>query len=252
MVVGSAYTTWADISQGDPAMWEFKHLLELTLTENKRVIAEAHGILDDCPDSDVFQIKKPSDIISDCDKRRNTLARYLKEQQPQQKRSITHTAYIISLFVQVFTLGAGVISISSLLYYRSQIKLNLYSTDKLIAVVFFLYILWIPIRVFALEEKANLYLNVEYLTELPITILVIICYIYSLRLTWLASKDFMTPIVQALAGGVLLVVAITHPYILSVIIGRTSNPATYPLITIVVFLVISPLIIGSEKSEIDD
>ena len=247
IAVGSIYTTWADVTQGDPAIWDFKAALEILLPNGQLLIKEAHFLLEECP-----PVKLGSEEIifaehlHRCNIKRKELVLHLNKIYSDEERSFTHFSYIVSLFLQTFTIGVSVVALGSLVVYKARFNLNLSTVDRLLAFVFFFYTLWIPFRFFALQEKANLYYEITYLTELPITIVVLICYVYSICLTWKDSGDFTIHIMQAVVGSILLTISIMYPEILLLLIGRESNPANYPIITIVLVLALMPWIIIAE------
>ncbi|MES2938013.1 MAG: toll/interleukin-1 receptor domain-containing protein [Pseudomonadota bacterium] len=251
VVVGmlSVYGTLADVSAGDPALWEFKDARSVQISSPKgtrNLIDEAKDVHRSCPYEGFSKVAKDPA----CEERRTALKEKAKELSSSgAERSLTHRAYVVSLFLQLVTLVMAVVCVGSFVVYRARIRGDLYSTDKTIAFTFFFYFLWVPLRIFALEQKSSIYGGFTPVSELPITLIIIGCYFYSIRLTWTVSRDYTIHFMQMVSALTLLYCAFNYPELLARIFGTASTPFTYPLVSIVLLLLLAPWLMFIESGK---
>ncbi|HEX6039851.1 toll/interleukin-1 receptor domain-containing protein [Longimicrobium sp.] len=276
--LGAAYVTYTDVAAGDPALWEYDDIQSLRLVrygtslqpdtavvglpgtprlagrpviDSVPVMLVARTVVRDCPNLTLAGKTAGGVTNPACDTQRQALSVAMKAWRDgtNKRWSATHWAYVLALFVHVFTLGLGVASIALLLRMRLQRLSNEPALYGLMAIVFFMYFLWLPFRIVSLYEKTNLFGEIKPLTELPITLIVVLCYAVTFYLGWRAFRSWVVYVLMTVAGAALLYVAVMYPGVLFYIIGRSSDPMTYPMITIVLVLILWPLLGGGSLRE---
>ncbi len=271
LLLFSAYVTYSDMASGDPMLAQYARILDLDLVDLREdesglahsllvnraastdetanvvrripLLKEVHSILGDCPQLQLTGQSSYSGAgAQDCQNRRKRLRSAIAgwRDGPDKRLSVTGYLFIVSIFVQVFTVGLSVVSISFLFAMRGrnwEPHLNNFMTF-----IFFSYFLWLPFRVIALHEKANLYGEVNFLTELPITLVFLLSYALTISLAVKRQAVLLVYLLLSLVGCALLYVAIYYPSWLLHVIGRSSDPLTYPMITMAILIVVFPLV----------
>jgi hypothetical protein len=278
LVAAALYITYSDVRSGDPALWEYAGLRRLELVQvvepgspapvtrvmlaemraerSERIVGrtsvmrEAHALIEVCPELNLKGEPLRGESSTDCNARRDRLLAGMLAWRdgPWRQWSATHWAYVASLFAQVFTLGLGITSLALLLRMRLQGVQREPVLNGLLAFVFFGYFLWLPFRIVSLHEKANLFHHIHPLTEAPITMVVVLCYAITIYMT-LRPRSLPAVALLSVTGVSLVYVALFYPDWLFYVIGRSSDPLTYPMITIVVLVILIPLLGGGRAAE---
>ena len=242
VLIGALFCTWADGTQSDLALWEFKDVLTWHLPDGSLVHKQARWLVEQCAAGQALALQSVSSgTPQECQRQQQALSQALREQEPQARKSVTWFFYLLSLFLQTATMGISMLVLGTLLVLQLRRHRMSMSVYKHIFVVFLIYYaLWVPLRLFCIHEKIALYGQATYLGELPIIILMTIAYIYVVTLGWRTYRNMPMLFGQIALGIVPLFYGVYDPEILVRVVGHQTHPVTYPMLFLAALMVLLP------------